>query len=136
MRDSGGSHKFTGRIIIRRSKPGNAAQMLLQYLVEPKSFSKCKISSLHNKGLQCSFERSLQSYKRAFGSNIVDRPVPSVPFHHRFNTDVEADPIPGLCGDFIISLSDFLPAAVQKFSLLLPENSFIALDDEFMEAHG
>ena len=106
------------------------------YLVEPKSFGKCKLSSLHNKGLLCSFERSLQSYKRAFGSNIVDRPVPSVPFHYRFNTDVEAGPIPGLCGDFIISLGDFLPAVVQQCSLLLPKNSFIALDDEFMDEIG
>ena len=136
MRDSRGKHKFTGRIIIRRSKPGNVAEMKL-YLVEPKSLIKvqirCKLRSLDIEELGCSSERSLQHYKRAFGSNLNDRPVPSVPFHYRFNTNVEADSIPGLCGDFIISLGDFLPAAVQKFSLLLPENSFIALDDEFMD---
>ena len=139
MRDSRGKHKFTGRIIIRRSKPGNVAEMKL-YLVEPKSLIKvqirCKLRSLDIEELGCSSERSLQHYKRAFGSNINDRPVPSVPFHYRFNTNVEADPIPGLCGDFIISLGDFLPAAVQKFSLLLPENSFIALDDELMDEIG
>ena len=101
MRDSRGKHKFTGRIIIRRSKPGNVAEMKL-YLVEPKSLIKvqirCKLRSLDIEELGCSSERSLQHYKRAFGSNINDRPVPSVPFHYRFNTDVEADPIPGLCG--------------------------------------
>ena len=99
MRDSRGKHKFTGRIIIRRSKPGNVAEMKL-YLVEPKSLIKvqirCKLRSLDIEELGCSSERSLQHYKRAFGSNINDRPVPSVPFHYRFNTDVEAHPIPGL----------------------------------------
>ena len=101
MRDSRGKHKFTGRIIIRRSKPGNVAEIKL-YLVEPKSLIKvqirCKLRSLDIEGLGCSYERSLQHYRRAFGSNINDRPVPSVPFHYRFNTNVEADPIPGLWG--------------------------------------
>ena len=78
-----GKHKFTGRIIIRRSKPGDVAEMKL-YLVEPKSLIKvqirCKLRSLDIEGLRCSSERILQlqtsfwlEYKRSTCSKC---PIP------------------------------------------------------------
>ena len=146
MRDSEGRHTFTGRIIIKRTKPGDVKEMKL-HLVETYYFRGCpQVPSLNEERLDChsystlghqNINRgigSLHRFNRFFGWNIDDRPDPSVPFHYDLNTDLKANPIPGLCGDFIISLGLFKGTRPQRggsheFSLRLPQNSFITISD-------
>ena len=145
MKDSNRRHTFTGRIIIKRTKPGDVREMKL-YLVRPDNIFGCKqVPSLDKEKVDCSWEYTLghdsinrgigskHRYNHIFGWNIDDRPVPSVPFRYDLNTDLEADPIPGLCGDFIISLKGDHPYSEDlEYSLRLPTNSFIAISDQFM----
>ena len=145
MRDRHRRHTFTGRIIIKRTKPGDVKEMKL-YMVRPNSIFGCKqVPSLDKEGVGCSWEytlghasinREIESkhrYNRIYGWNIDDRPVPSVPFRYNLDTDLEADPIPGLCGDFIIALKGSHPYHEDlQYSLRLPTNSFIAISHEFM----
>ena len=145
MRDRNRRHTFTGRIIIKRTKPGDVKEMKL-YLVRPKNIFGCKqVASLDKEGVDCSWEYTLghdsinrgigskHRYNSIYGWNIDDRPVPSVPFRYNLDTDLEADPIPGLCGDFIIALKGSHPYHEDlQYSLRLPTNSFIAISDEFM----
>ena len=120
MRNGQGQHTFTGRIVIKRTKPGDVKEMKL-YLVQayPNLFGCQQLPSLNSEGIDChrniklgidSINRGIGSrhrYNRIFDWKIDDRPVPSVPFHYYLDTNVEADPIPGLCGDFVISLGYF-----------------------------
>ena len=149
MRQS--EHTFIGRIVIKRAKPCDVKHMKL-YVVSPR-YSRsvgCKVPSLDSEGFECEkfhpldhsiFNRwisSRQSHAR-WRFKLYDRPVPSVPFHYYLDTNVEADPIPGLCGDFFISLGKFSqgqsePGGSRQFSLRLPKNSFIAIDDDLMNA--
>ena len=134
MRDRHGRHTFTGRIIIKHTKRGDVKNMRL-YLVRPRNLFGCEqVPSLDREGLDCSSEYTLGrgSINREIGSYQGDRPVPSVPFRYDLNTDLEADPIPDLCGDFIIALEGDHPYDNREYSLRLPTNSFIAVSDEFM----
>ena len=145
MRDRNRRHTFTGRIIIKRTKPGDVKGMKL-YLVRPKNIFGCKqVASLDKEGVDCSWEYTLghdsinrgigskHRYNSIYGWNIDDRPVPSVPFRYNLDTDLEADPILGLCGDFIIALKGDHPFRKNlQYSLRLPTNSFIAISDQFM----
>ena len=145
MRHQNGKHKFTGRIIFKRTKPGYLKEMKL-YLVRahPNLYGCEQVPSLHSEGLDCGWEDTLESMKRAigsrkqiYGSTVDDRPVPSVPFHYDLDINLEVEPIPNLCGDFIISFGYFqgerLTGESQEFSLRLPTNSFIAIADELMD---
>ena len=100
---------------------------------------------MDKEGVDCSWEYTLghdsinrgigskHRYNSIYGWNIDDRPVPSVPFRYNLDTDLEADPIPGLCGDFIIALKGGHPYNEDlEYSLRLPTNSFIAISDQFM----
>ena len=137
MKDSNRKHTFTGRIIIKRTKPGDVKEMKL-YLVRTKNISGCKqVPSLDKEGLDCNWDYYTLGHaliNRGIGSkHRYDRPVPSVPFRYNLDTDLEADPIPGLCGDFIIALKGSHPYHEDlQYSLRLPMNSFIAISDEFM----
>ena len=145
MKDRHKRHTFTGRIIIKRTKPGDVKEMKL-YLVRPDNIFGCKKgASLDKEGVDCSWECTLghdsinrgigrkHRYNSIYGWNIDDRPVPSVPFHYDLNTDLEADPIPGLYGGFIIALKGGHPYNEDlEYSLRLPTNSFIAISDQFM----
>ena len=146
MRNGQGKHTYTGRIVIKRNKPGDVKEMNL-YLVGTDRILGCKqLPSLDSEGFDCTWDFTLghASINRGIGSrhrynfiydwDIDDRPVPSVPFHYHLDTNVEADPIPGLCGDFIISLGYFRGdrperGGSRQFSLRLPSNSFLAIDD-------
>ena len=116
------------------------------YLADPEGPPqvKCNIKSLDDENLDCSLSYTLghTSINRRIGRRnhewyIDDRPVPSVPFHYYLDTNLKANPIPGLCGDFVISFGSFRrdrPSGGSKeFSLQLPKNSFIAIDDELMD---
>ena len=137
MKDSNRKHTFTGRIIIKRTKPGDVKETKL-YLVRTKNISGCKqVPSLDKEGLDCNWDYYTLGHaliNRGIGSkHRYDRPVPSVPFRYNLDTDLEADPIPGLCGDFIIALKGSHPYHEDlQYSLRLPMNSFIAISDEFM----
>ena len=137
MKDSNRRHTFTGRIIIKRTKPGDVKEMKL-YLVRPKNIFGCKqVPSLDEEGLDCNWDCYTLGHaliNRGIGSKLrYDRPVPSVPFRYNLDTDLEADPIPGLCGDFIIALKGGHPYHEDlQYSLRLPMNSFIAISDQFM----
>ena len=147
MRDRDGMHSFTGRIIFKRTKPGHLKEMKLYLVRAHPNFNGCEqVPSLHSEDLDCGSEYTLESRKRAIGSRkqihgstVDDRPVPSVPFHYDLDINLEVEPIPDLCGDFIISFGDFegerLTGESQEFSLRLPTNSFIAIADELMETH-
>ena len=100
---------------------------------------------MDKEGVDCNWEYTLghdsnnrgigskHRYNSIYGWNIDDRPVPSVPFRYNLDTDLEADPIPGLCGDFIIALKGGHPYNEDlQYSLRLPTNSFIAISDQFM----
>ena len=137
MKDSNRKHTFTGRNIIKRTKPGDVKETKL-YLVRTKNISGCKqVPSLDKEGLDCNWDYYTLGHaliNRGIGSkHRYDRPVPSVPFRYNLDTDLEADPIPGLCGDFIIALKGSHPYHEDlQYSLRLPMNSFIAISDEFM----
>ena len=137
MKDSNRKHTFTGRIIIKRTKPGDVKETKL-YLVRTKNISGCKqVPSLDKEGLDCNWDYYTLGHaliNRGIGSkHRYDRPVPSVPFRYNLDTDLEAEPIPGLCGDFIIALKGSHPYHEDlQYSLRLPMNSFIAISDEFM----
>ena len=138
MRDRHRRHTFTGRIIIKRTKPGDFKEMKL-YRFRPLNLGGCKqVPSLDKEELDCYWHDPLgdTSINRGIGSkrNSDDRPFPSVPFRDYLNTDLEADPIPDLCGDFIIALKDGHPSnGGMEYSLRLPTNSFIAISDKFMD---
>ena len=145
MRDQNGMHTFTGRIIFKRTKPGHLKEMKLYLVRAGAYFNGCEqVPSLHSEDLDCGWPNTLESRKRAIGSRkqihdstVDDRPVPSVPFHYDLDISLEVEPIPDLCGDFIISFGYFrgerLIGESQEFSLRLPTNSFIAIDDEMID---
>ena len=133
LRDREGRHTNTGRIILKRTKPGNVNKMKL-YLCD-------KDPNWERKGRECIRNYRLNSIKRKLGKLYDDRPVPCVPF--QFNLDtiaLKAEPIPGLCGDFIISFlhrEEDLGAMdglnMTFFSMDLPENSFITIADQYID---
>ena len=133
LRDRKGKHTNTGRIILKRTKPGNVNKMKL-YLCD-------KDPSWESEGRECIRDYTLNSIKRKLGAPYGDRPVPNVPFQFNLDTRaLKAEPIPGLCGDFIISFlhreedlyrRDGLNMTV--YSMHLPENSFITIADQYID---
>ena len=143
LRDrKGEQHTNTGRIILIRTKPGNINKMKL-YLVERKTkhFGCDQVPSLDSEGLECIRDHTLHSIKRKLGKPYGDRPVPGVPFQYNLDTTpLKAEPISGLCGDFIISFlhreEDMVPRDginITAYSIDLPENSFITIADEYID---
>ena len=112
------------------------------YLVERKTkyFGCHQVPSLESEGLECIRDYTLNSIKRKLGKPYGDRPVPSVPFQYNLDTTaLKAEPIPGLCGDFIISFlhreEDLGPRDGLNrtlYSMDLPENSFITIADQYI----
>ena len=134
-------HTVTGRIILKRTQPGSVTEETKLYLVDPGKLFGCdQVPSLDSEGLDCIREYSLNDsfISRTLRADRGYRPVPSVPFHYNLYTAaLEAEPIPGLCGDFIIAFGhreDFLPDDLSvTFLLRLPENSFITILDQYMD---
>ena len=134
LRDRKGKHTNTGRIILKRTKPGNVNQMKL-YLCDDDPIWE-------SEGRECSRDYTLNSIKRKIGKPYDDRPVPSVPFQFHLNDlALKAEPIPGLCGDFIIRFLHREEDVVGPrdgvnrtlYSLELPENSFITIADQYID---
>ena len=100
------------------------------------------VPSLHSEGLDCIVSFTLTDPDGINGKLRPGRgyrPVPGVPFLYNLDTTaLKAEPIPGLCGDFIISFlhrEDDLGAMdglnMTLFSMDLPENSFITIADQY-----
>ena len=91
-------HTFTGRIIIKRQKHNE----LYSVHIEPGIFACDNVPSLDSR-LDCGSKYDLDTTLEVFidttdfiGWNIDDRPVPSVVFNYKVNTNIEANPIPSL----------------------------------------
>ena len=98
--------KFTGRVILKQTKPGYINKMKV-YLVEQRKhdFGCEQVPSLHSEGLDCIVSFTLTDPDGINGKLRPGyRPVPGVPFHYKLDTvALKAEPISRLCGDFIIS---------------------------------
>nr|BAJ78235.1 toxin [Actineria villosa] len=139
VRDSNDRHVYTGRIIFKRTKAGDIGQMHRYLASTQNTHRSCEVHGLKKDGLYCSHPTRLSEERNEMGTDQrMARPVPNIPF--RYCTDVagdfNADPIPGLCGDFMLILSRkhrVIPfETTSKYTLTLPQNSLLIIDDEYI----
>ena len=146
IRDSEDRHiKFTGRVILKRTKPGNINKINVYLVEQRKHYFRCEqVPSLHSEGLDCIVSFTLTDPDGINGKLRPTRgyrPVPGVPFHYNLDTvALKAEPVSRLCGDFIISFFHREEDLVSRdglnmtvYSMELPENSFITIFDQYID---